>query len=163
MKIINKYKIVVLIFATFLAVQSVCAEQKKNIKTRIKEIVTIKGIRGNPLTGIGLVVGLNGTGDKSKLSSRIITNILRHSNLTVDPSDLSTGSVAVVMVTAELGPFDTLGTKIDVDVSTFQDASSLQGGMLLSTVLKGADGQSYALASGALFLGGFAASGSLAG
>lgn len=162
MKINNKYKVAALFFVAVLTVQITSAEGVKEKTTRIKDITTVKGIRGNPLTGIGLVVGLNGTGDKSKLSSRMITNILRRSNLTVDPSDLSTGSVAVVMVTAELGPFDILGTKIDVDVSTFQDASSLQGGMLLSTVLKGADGQSYALASGALFLGGFSASGSAA-
>lgn len=162
MKTIRKYKIAVLIFAAVLTVQTVSAAQKRNLKTRIKEIVTIKGIHGNPLTGIGLVVGLNGTGDKSKLSSQMITNILRRLNLTVDPSDLSTGSVAVVMVTAELGPFDTLGIKINVDVSTFQDASSLQGGTLLTTVLRGADSQPYALASGALFLGGFSASGAAA-
>ena len=123
-KTINKYKIAAMIIAVFLTVQSVSAE-------RIKDVTTIKGLRGNPLTGYGLVVGLNDTGDKSGLSSRIIASILRRSNLAVDPSELSTGSAAVVVVSAELGPFDTLGIKIDVDVSTLQDASSLQGGKLL--------------------------------
>jgi len=154
-KTINKYKIAAMIIAVSLAVQTVSAE-------RIKDVTTIKGIRGNPLSGIGLVVGLNNSGDKSNLSSRIIASILRRSNLAIDPSELSTGSAAVVMVTAELGPFDTLGTKIDVDVSTLQDASSLQGGKLLPTVLEGLDGQAYALAAGAVFLGGFTAGGSSA-
>ncbi|MCF7955805.1 MAG: flagellar basal body P-ring protein FlgI [Phycisphaerae bacterium] len=155
MKTINKYKIAAVIIAVSLTVQSVSAE-------RIKDVTTIKGIRGNPLTGYGIVVGLNDTGDKSALSSRIIANILRRSNLAIDPSVLSTGSAAVVVVTAELGPFDTLGTKIDVSVSTLQDASSLQGGELLPTVLEGLDGQPYAVASGAIFLGGFTAGGSSA-
>ena len=154
-KTINKYKIAAMIIAVSLVVQTVSAE-------RIKDDTTIKGIRGNPLSGIGLVVGLNNSGDKSNLSSRIIASILRRSNLAIDPSELSTGSAAVVMVTAELGPFDTLGTKIDVDVSTLQDASSLQGGKLLPAVLEGLDGQPYALASGAIFLGGFTAGGSSA-
>lgn len=152
---INKYKIAAMIIALTLAVHTASAE-------RIKDVTTIKGIRGNPLSGLGLVIGLNDTGDKSGLSSRIIASILRRSNLAIDPSELSTGSAAVVMVTAELGPFDTLGTKIDIDVSTLQDASSLQGGKLLPTVLEGLDGQAYALAAGAVFLGGFTAGGSSA-
>jgi len=154
-KINNKYKIAALILATVLTVQTASAE-------RIKDITTIKGIRGNPISGVGLVTGLTGTGDKSKLSQQMITNILRRSNLVVSPSDLSSGSVAVVIVTAELGPFDTLGSRIDVDVSTIQDASSLQGGKLLMTELQGADEQVYAVASGSIFLGGFAVSGSSA-
>lgn len=155
MKKMNKNKIAALILATVLMVQIASAE-------RIKDITTIKGIRGNPIFGVGLVMGLSGTGDKSKLSMQMITNILRRTGLVVSPSDLSSGSVAVVMVTAELGPFDTLGTRIDVDVSTFQDASSLQGGKLYATELTGLDGQTYAVASGSVFLGGFAASGNAA-
>ena len=155
MKTINRFKVSVILLALLSVVQAGFAQ-------RIMDITTIKGVRGNPLSGIGIVTGLNGTGDKSKLSSQIITNILRRSNLVVSPSDLSTGSVAVVMVTAELGPFDSMGSKIDVNVSTFQDATSLQGGELYMTELKGADGETYALANGSIFLGGFAASGSAA-
>lgn len=146
---------VVLILAVALTVQTALAE-------RIKDITTIKGVRGNHIYGVGLVTGLSGTGDKSSLSTRMIGSILRRSGLSVDPLGLSAGSLAAVMVTAELGPFDTLGSKIDVEVSTIQDASSLQGGNLLVTELIGIDGEGYAMASGPIFLGGFAAVGNSA-
>lgn len=155
MKNTNKYKIAVLILAVALTVQTATAE-------RIKDITTIKGVRGNFLSGIGLITGLSGTGDKSKVAQQIATSIMRGAGMVFNPSDLSAGSVAVVMVTAELGPFDTLGSKIDVDISTLQDASSLQGGNLYMTELRGADDQVYAFASGAIFLGGFQASGNAA-
>lgn len=127
---------------------------------RIKDIVEIQGMRGNPLMGTGLVVGLSGTGDKSSLSAQMLTNVLRQSDLVLSPSDMTGGSVAVVMVTAELGPFDREGSAIDVDVSVIGDASSLQGGRLLFTELKGADGQTYAIAEGGISLGGWSVSGS---
>ncbi len=152
---LNKYKIAVVVLAAVLMVHAASAE-------RIKDITTVKGIRGNHIYGIGLVTGLSGTGDKSTLSSRMISSILRRSGLAVNPTELSTGSLAVVSVTAELGPFDTLGSKIDVDISTIQDASSLQGGNLHLTILEGIDGEQYALASGSIFLGGFAAVGNAA-
>ncbi len=129
---------------------------------RIKDIVEIQGIRGNPLSGTGLVIGLAGTGDKSSLSAQMLTNLLRQSGLVLSPSDMAGGSIAVVMVTAELGPFDREGTSIDVDVSVIGDASSLQGGILLPTELKGVDGQTYAIAEGGISLGGWAVSGSAA-
>ncbi|AQT66918.1 Basal body P-ring protein [Anaerohalosphaera lusitana] len=129
---------------------------------RIKDIATIQGVRGNPLSGVGLVVGLAGTGDQSLPSQRMLTNVLRRSDLVFSPDDLPTGSIAMVMVTAELGPFDHVGKKIDVDVSAIGDADSLQGGVLLLTELKGADGQVYATAQGSIFLGGFAATGEAA-
>ena len=126
---------------------------------RIKDIVDIQGVRGNPLTGIGLVTGLADTGDSSLLSRQMLTNVLRDSGLVLSPSDLNGGSVAVVVVTAELGPFDREGTRIDIDVSTLGDAKTLQGGMLLPTLLKGLDGQVYAVAQGGLSLGGWSAGG----
>lgn len=126
---------------------------------RIKDIVDIQGVRGNPLSGIGLVTGLAGTGDASALSRQMLTNILRESGLVLTPSQLSGSNTAVVMVTAELGPFAREGTKLDVNVSAFGDAKSLQGGILSLTPLKGADGQVYAVASGGLALGGWSASG----
>ena len=129
---------------------------------RIKDIVDIQGIRGNPLSGTGLVVGLSGTGDKSSLSAQMLTNVLRQSGLVLSPSAMTGGSIAVVMVTAELGPFDRVGAAIDVDVATIGDASSLQGGKLLTTELKGLDGQTYAIAQGGISLGGWSASGSQA-
>jgi len=129
---------------------------------RIKDIVDIQGVRGNPLNGIGLITGLAGTGDTTMLSRQMLTNILRESGLVLTPADLTGGNIAVVMVSAELGPFDREGARIDVDVSAIGDAKSLQGGMLLPTPLKGLDGQVYAVAQGGISLGGWAASGSQA-
>ena len=126
---------------------------------RIKDIVDIQGVRGNPLSGTGLVIGLAGTGDASALSRQMLTNILRESGLVLSPSQLSGSNTAVVMVTAELGPFSREGTKLDVNVSAIGDSKSLQGGILLPTPLKGLDGQVYAVAQGGLSLGGWSASG----
>ena len=129
---------------------------------RIKDIVDIQGLRGNPLRGIGLVVGLSNTGDTSLLSRQILTNILRDSGLVLNPADLSGSNIAVVMVTAELGPFAHEGSRIDVDVSAVGEAKSLQGGKLLPTPLKGLDGQVYAVAEGGVSIGGWTASGDTA-
>ena len=127
---------------------------------RIKDIVDIQGLRGNPLAGIGLVIGLAGTGDSTPPSRQILTNILRESGLVFSPDDLTGGNIAVVMVTAHLGPFDRQGSRIDVDVSSIADAESLQGGMLLPTPLKGLDGQVYAVTEAAgVSIGGWTAAG----
>lgn len=114
--------------------------------TRIKDIVEIQGIRGNSLSGVGLVVGLNGTGDSSKISGQAISSLVRREGITLSPGDLASGSVALVWVTAELGPWDLEGALIDVTMGTLGDAKSLQGGMLLATELKGFDGEVYAVA-----------------
>ncbi len=126
---------------------------------RIKDIVDIQGIRGNPLTGLGLVIGLAGTGDSTLPSQQMLTNIFRDSGLVLSPGDLTGGNIAIVMVTTELGPFARQGSRIDVDVSSVADAKSLQGGMLLATPLKGLDGQVYAVAQGGVSIGGWTASG----
>ncbi|MHC4543202.1 MAG: flagellar basal body P-ring protein FlgI, partial [Planctomycetota bacterium] len=126
---------------------------------RIKDIVDIQGIRSNPLRGTGLIIGLAGTGDSTLLSRQILTNILRDTGLVLKPTDLTGGNIAVVMVTAELGPFAREGSRIDVDVSAIGDAKSLQGGMLLPTPLKGLDDQVYAVAQGGVSIGGWAAGG----
>src|SRR4030043_416639 len=91
---------------------------------RIKDIVDIQGVRSNPIQGVGLVIGLSGTGDSSILSRQMLTSILRDSGIVLTPSDLTGGNIAVVMVTTELGPFDHQGSRIDVDVSTIGDAKS---------------------------------------
>jgi len=129
---------------------------------RIKDVVDIQGIRGNPIRGVGLVIGLSGTGDSTVLSRQMLTSILRDSGIVLSPSDLSGGNIAVVMVTTELGPFDRVGSRIDIDVSTIGDAKSLQGGMLMPTPLKGLDGQVYAVAQGGVSIGGWAVTGSKA-
>jgi len=126
---------------------------------RIKDIVDIQGVRSNPLTGIGLVTGLAGTGDTTLLSRQMLTNVLRDLGVVLSPTDVTGKNVAVVMVTAELGPFDREGARIDVDVSTLGEAASLQGAMLLATPLKGLDGQVYAVAQGGVSLGGWSVSG----
>ncbi len=126
---------------------------------RIKDIVDIQGLRGNPLTGLGLVIGLAGTGDTTLLSRQMLTNILRDSGLVLNPTDLTGGNIAVVLVTAELGPFAREGSRIDVDASAIGDAKSLQGGKLLPTPLKGLDGQVYAVAEGGISIGGWTAAG----
>ena len=128
---------------------------------RIKDIVSIKGVRSNPLTGFGLVVGLNGTGDGSNLSTQALNNFLRRQNIRPETlGDLSSKNIASVVVTAQLGPWDRTGSQIDVIVSAVGNAKSLQGGTLLATELKGLDGQVHAVAQGAITLGGgFSASG----
>jgi flagellar P-ring protein precursor FlgI len=126
---------------------------------RIKDIVDIQGLRSNPLTGVGLVIGLAGTGDTTQLSRQMLTNLLRDSGLVLNPTDLTGGNIAVVWVTAELGPFAREGSLIDVDASAIGDAKSLQGGKLLPTPLKGLDGQVYAVAGGGISIGGWTAAG----
>ncbi len=140
-----------LVVCTFIADSGQCE--------RIKDIVDIHGLRSNPLRGVGLVVGLSDTGDSSLLSRQVLTNVLRESGLVLTPSDLSGGNIAVVMVTAELGPFDREGSRIDVSVSAIGDAKSLQGGTLLPTPLKGLDDQVYAVADGGVSIGGWTAAG----
>jgi len=129
---------------------------------RIKDIVDIQGLRSNPLTGIGLVIGLAGTGDSTLPSRQMMTNIFRDAGIILSPSDLTGGNIAVVMATAELGPFARSGSRIDVDVSAIGDAKSLQGGMLLPTPLEGLDGQVYAVAQGGISIGGWTAAGQTA-
>ena len=126
---------------------------------RIKDIVDIQGLRSNSLTGVGLIVGLASTGDTTLLSRQMLTNMLRDSSLVLNPSDFTGGNIAVVWVSAELGPFSREGSRIDVDVSAIGDAKSLQGGKLLPTPLKGLDGQVYAIADGGVSIGGWTASG----
>jgi len=126
---------------------------------RIKDIVDIQGLRSNPLSGVGLVIGLAGNGDSGVLSRQMLTNMLRESGLVLAPTDLTGGNIAVVWVTAELGPFAREGSRIDVDVSAIGNAKSLQGGKLLPTPLKGLDGQVYAIADGGVSIGGWTAAG----
>ena len=129
---------------------------------RIKDIVDIQGVRDNPLTGVGLVIGLTDTGDSTLPSQQMLANILQDAGLVISPSDLSGGNVAIVMVTAELGPFARQGSRIDVSVSSIGDAKSLQGGTLLPTPLKGLDDQVYAVAHGVVSLAGWTATGNKA-
>ncbi len=131
---------------------------------RIKDLADIEGVRGNALVGYGLVVGLNGTGDSSNSSPftiNSITAMLERFGVNVRP-DISTmkpKNIAAVMVTAELPPFARPGQRLDVTVSSMGDSKSLRGGTLLITPLLAGDGKVYAVAQGALSVGGFAAAG----
>src|SRR5579872_3903564 len=120
--------------------------------TRLKDLVTLEGVRDNQLLGYGLVVGLNGTGDKRQtvFSAQSLTNLLARMGVTVDPSLILVRNMAAVLVTADLPPFAQPGSRVDVTVSAVGDASNLQGGMLILTPMKAADGQIYAAAQGSV-------------
>lgn len=128
---------------------------------RIKDIADIGGVRDNQLIGYGLVVGLNGTGDsvKNGFTSETLANLLSRQGLSMKDKTLKSDNVAAVMITAQLPPFAKVGTRIDVMVSSVGDSSSLQGGTLLMTPLRGADSNIYAVAQGAVTIGGFSAGG----
>jgi flagellar P-ring protein precursor FlgI len=121
--------------------------------SRIKDLANIEGVRQNQLIGYGLVVGLNGTGDTLNnipFTKQSLTAMLERLGVNIRGQTLRTGNVAAVMVTANLPPFGTQGTRIDITVSSLGDAKSLQGGMLLVTPLLGADGNVYAVGQGSV-------------
>jgi flagellar P-ring protein FlgI len=128
---------------------------------RIKDIANISGVRENHLLGYGIVVGLAGTGDdlKNGFTGESLANMLSRQGLSMKDKVTKADNVAAVMVTANLHPFAKIGARIDVTVSSIGDAKSLQGGTLLMTPLRGADGQIYAVAQGPIVLGGFSAGG----
>ena len=128
---------------------------------RIKDVAKLQGVRSNQLVGYGLVVGLAGTGDsdKSTFTIQSIVNMLKNFGVTVSTGQMKPKNVAAVMVTAQLPPFVKPGDTIDVTVSSLGDAKSLQGGTLIQTPLKAANGAVYAVGQGALSVGGFAAGG----
>lgn len=122
----------------------------------LRDVTRLQGVRGNQLLGYGMVVGLEGTGDKdqTRFTTQSLANLMARQGLTVSPSTLKVKNVAAVMVTAELPPFARAGARLDVTVSSTGDAKSLVGGVLLMTPLQGPDGQAYAVAQGALLVGG---------
>src|SRR3954462_2043765 len=146
-----------------LTVAAPCAPA--NAASRIKDITSVEGVRQNQLIGYGIVIGLNGTGDTLNnipFTRQSLQAMLERLGVNVRGQALRTGNVAAVMVTANLPPFATQGTRIDVTVSSLGDAKSLQGGTLLVTPLLGADGNVYAVGQGSLAVAGFAAQGEAA-
>ena len=127
---------------------------------RIKEVAAVEGVRSNQLTGFGLVVGLDGTGDQTTqmpYTAQGMTNYLQQLGITLPAASvaqLQLKNVAAVLVTAQLPAFARPGQAIDVNVSSMGNSKSLKGGMLISTPLKGADGEIYALAQGNLIVAG---------
>jgi flagellar P-ring protein precursor FlgI len=122
--------------------------------SRLKDLVTFRGVRENSLIGYGLVIGLNGTGDGGgEITNTSLKKMFQ--TLGLNPQkEVTSKNVAAVIVTAKLPAFGRLGQKLDVTISSIGDASSLAGGTLLVTPLKGGDGQIYAVANGALSIGG---------
>jgi len=124
---------------------------------RIKDIASVEGARENSLIGYGLVIGLNGTGDKTGTTFTVqsLSSMLNKLGIVVDPKAVKIKNVAAVVVTAKLPPFVKSGSTVDVVVSSLGDATSLQGGTLLLTPLKGPDSKVYAVAQGPISIGGF--------
>lgn len=134
-------------------------------EVRVKDIAGIQGVRDNQLVGYGLVVGLDGSGDKqgTYFTVATIVSMLQRMGVKVPQSQVTVKNVAAVMVTATLPPFARTGGKIDITVSSIGDAKNIQGGTLLLTPLKAVDGQVYAVAQGPVSIGGFNVSGGAGG
>ncbi|BCE01872.1 flagellar basal body P-ring protein FlgI [Marinicellulosiphila megalodicopiae] len=127
---------------------------------RIKDMSSVQGVRENQLIGYGLVVGLDGTGDKAPFTNQTFNNMMKQFGITVPAgTDPKLKNVAAVAVHATLPAFAKPGQKIDITASSIGNAKSLRGGTLLMTPLKGIDGKIYGLAQGSLVVGGFGADG----
>lgn len=127
----------------------------KLLAEKIGDIASVVGVRDNQLIGYGLVIGLNGTGDKSgsKFTMQSISNMLESVNVKISADDIKSKNVAAVMITASLPPFARQGDKIDIHISSIGDAKSIQGGTLVMTPLNAVDGNIYALAQGTIVSG----------
>lgn len=146
-------RILVTLFLLCVWIPTVSAE-------RLKDLTSIAGVRSNQLVGYGLVVGLDGTGDKTSFTSETFRNMLNNFGLTLPPgTDPKSKNIAAVAIHADLPPFAKPGQAIDVTVSALGNAKSLRGGTLLMSALKGADGQVYAVAQGNLVVSGFGVQG----
>ena len=128
-------------------------------RVRLADLVEIDGVRDNQLFGTGVVVGLNGTGDGSTATKQALANFIRRTQLNVDLASVVSSNAALVSITANLGKFPAVGTKMDVQVQSIGDAKSLFGGVLLQAPLLGADGKAYVVAQGPVTVGGYAVGG----
>lgn len=160
----NKYLSNILFFLTLFSLcLSICLFPEASYATRIKDIATISGVRENQLVGYGLVVGLNGTGDKSgqaPFTDQSFKSMLREFGINIpNARAIQLKNVAAVAINAELPPFAKIGQRIDIGVSSLGNATSLRGGTLLMTPLRGADGQVYAVAQGSVVVSGIGAQG----
>ncbi len=134
---------------------------KPDDRVLVRDITTVAGVRENPLVGYGIVVGLNGTGDRRQtvFTTQTLANIMQRMGVQIPPASVRVNNVAAVFVTAKLPAFGRPGMKLDITVSSIGDAKSLEGGVLLLTPLRGPDGQVYASAQGPLTLGGYSVGG----
>lgn len=142
------------------AVLSLAAAPERKTESRLKDVARLQGVRGNQLLGYGVVVGLDGTGDKdqTKFTVQSLANLLARQGISINPTAIKVKNVAAVMITGELPPFAKPGGRMDITVSSTGDAKSLAGGTLLMAPLRGPDGVVYAVAQGPLLVGGFSAS-----
>jgi flagellar P-ring protein FlgI len=147
--------------ALTVCVQLSAAVETQSRKVAVRDIASVEGVRENPLLGYGIVVGLNGTGDRRQTMFTIQTlaNALQRMGVQIPTATARVNNIAAVFVTASLPPFARPGTHVDVTVSSIGDAKSLEGGLLLLTPLYGADGGVYAAAQGPLTIGGYSAGG----
>lgn len=147
-----------LLLTAFVLLLSLVSEASA---ARIKDIADVEGVRGNQLFGFGVVVGLNGSGDGNSalFTSRGFSNLLEKMGIRVDPTEIKSKNIAAVMVTSTLPAFMRPGSRVDLTLSSIGDAKSLQGGTLLFTPLKAADGNVYAVGQGAVTVGGFSIEG----
>jgi flagellar P-ring protein precursor FlgI len=153
----------VMALAGFAAVMAVLGFATQAQAARIKDVVAFEGVRDNMLMGYGLVVGLNGTGDKlqnNAFTEQSMIGFLERQGVNTRGLQLKSKNVAAVTVTAKLPPFARAGSNIDISISAMGDAKSLMGGTLLATSLQGPDGNVYAVAQGPVTIGGFQAEGS---
>jgi len=145
-----------------LAVVLALAVTAADAAVRIKDIANLKGVRDNQIIGYGLVIGLKGTGDtlrNAPFTEQSLQSMLDNMGINVRGTALRTRNVAAVVVTADLPPFASRGSRMDVAISSMGDASSLTGGTLIMTPLRGADGEVYAVAQGAIAVGGYSIEG----
>ena len=137
-----------------------CQKTDADLAVRVKDLADIEGVRSNQLSGYGLVVGLNRTGDRVQqnlYARQTLQNLLERMGISAEGNAMKPENIATVLVTAQLPPFARQGSKLDVTVSSIGDARSLQGGTLVLTPLKGIDGQVYAVAQGSVSIGGISA------
>lgn len=152
------------VVSTLLLILLILAPGVAAAQVRIKDIADVEGVRDNQLVGYGLVVGLNGTGDRLRsavFTRQSLIGVLERLGVNTRDQErqLDTRNVAAVMVTANLPPFSRTGSRIDIAVSALGDATNLTGGTLLVTPLLGADGEVYAVAQGAIVTGAVSARG----
>jgi flagellar P-ring protein precursor FlgI len=153
------------LFALFFSLGLGASIGPAHSAARIKDLADVEGVRDNLLIGYGLVVGLDGTGDRIRntpFTRESLVSMLERMGVNIRSEALDTENIAAVMVTANLPPFATQGARIDVSVSALGDAESLRGGVLLVTPLYGADGEVYAVAQGSVTVAGYAARGQAA-
>jgi len=146
------------VFFLFASLAAVAADP---VQIKIRELTTVEGVRENPLIGYGMVVGLNGTGDRRQtvFTTQTLASVLQRMGAQIPASAVRVNNVAAVFVTANLPPFARPGSQVDVTVSSIGDAKSIEGGLLLLTPLYGADGQVYGAAQGPIAVGGYSAGG----